>query len=56
MQLGSHPVAVVQYAFTHKKYREQRKTKNMYRQTQKFWKSAGLALSLRVVPWHLPYN
>jgi hypothetical protein len=23
MQLGSHPVAVVQYTFTHKQYREQ---------------------------------
>ena len=26
------------------------------RTTQKFWKSAGRALSLRVLPWHLPYN
>jgi len=24
--------------------------------TQKFWKSAGRAPSLRVLTWHLPYN
>ena len=24
--------------------------------TQKFWKSAGHAPSLWVIPWHLPYN
>ena len=28
LQLGSHPVAVVQYTFTHKKYIEQHKTNN----------------------------
>jgi len=28
MQLGSHPVAVVQYTNTHKQYREQHKTIN----------------------------
>jgi len=28
----------------------------IYRTTQKFWKSAGRAPSLRVIPWHLPYN
>jgi hypothetical protein len=27
-----------------------------YTELQKFWKSAGRALSLRVVPWHLSYN
>jgi len=28
MQLGSHPVAVVQYMYTHKQYRERHKTSN----------------------------
>ena len=28
----------------------------IYRITQKFWKSAGRARSLRVLPWNLPYN
>jgi len=47
-------VAVVQYTFTHKQYTEQHKT--MHRTTQKFWKSAGRVPSLRLIPWHLPYN
>jgi hypothetical protein len=25
-------------------------------QHKNVWKSAGRALSLRVIPWHLPYN
>jgi len=34
-----------------------RMTQNkQYIEQQKFWKSAGCALSLRVIPWHLPYN
>jgi hypothetical protein len=37
-----------QYTFTHKQYIEQHK--------QLMWKSAGRAPSLRVLPWHLPYN
>jgi len=28
LQLGSHPVAVVQYTFTHKQYTERHKTNN----------------------------
>jgi len=28
----------------------------IHRKTQKFWKSAGRAPSLQVLPWHLPYN
>jgi hypothetical protein len=28
--LGSHPVAVVKYTYTHKQYREQHKTNNTY--------------------------
>ena len=28
LQLGSHPVAVVQYTYTHKQYRERHKTNN----------------------------
>ena len=31
-------------------------TQIIHRTTQKFWKSAGRAPSLRVIPWHLPYN
>jgi len=33
LQLGSHPVAVVQYTYTHKQYREEHKT--IHRTTQK---------------------
>jgi len=40
-------VTVVQYTFTHKQYTEQ----HIY-----FGKSGSRAPSLRVVPWHLPYN
>ena len=49
LQLGSHPVAVVQYTFTHKQYIEQHKFKLM-------WKSADRAPSLGDKPRHLPYN
>ena len=49
MQLGSHPVAVVQYTYTHKQYGEQHKTNNTYNNT-KIMKSAGSAPSLRVLP------
>ena len=31
-------------------------TQTVYRKTQQFWKSAGRAPSLLVIPWHLPYN
>ena len=48
LQLGSHPVAVVQYTFTHKQYREQHNS--LIRN------SADRAPSLRGIPWHLPYN
>ena len=34
MQLGSHPVAVVQYTYTHKQYRERYKTNNTYNNTK----------------------
>jgi hypothetical protein len=60
-------VAVVQYTYTHKQYRERHKTK--IQKTQKYMEqhkkyieqqtpknSAGRAPSLRVLPWHLPYN
>jgi hypothetical protein len=47
LQLGCHPVAVVQYTFTHKQYTEQHKN---------FWKSGGRAPSLWVITWHLPYK
>ena len=31
-------------------------TQTIHRTTQKFWKSAGCAPSLWVIPWYLPYN
>jgi uncharacterized integral membrane protein len=31
-------------------------TQTIHRTTQLIWNSAGRALSLRVMPWHLPYN
>jgi len=34
LQLGSHPVAVVQYTFTHKQYTERHKTTNTYKHTK----------------------
>ena len=37
---GCHPVAVVQYTFTHKQYTEQHKTKNTQNNTT-IWESAG---------------
>ena len=48
LQLGCHPVAAVQYTFTHKLYKE-----IIHRTTQQFWKSAGRAPSWLVIPWHL---
>jgi hypothetical protein len=57
LQLGWHPVAVVQYTFTHKQYTEYRE-RNIHN-NKKFGAnsgSAGRAPSLRVIPWHLPYN
>jgi len=34
-----------------------RTTQNkQYIENKNFWKSAGRAPSLRVIPWHLPYN
>jgi len=32
------------------------RTTQKLRTTQKWWKSVGRAPSLRVLPWHLPYN
>jgi len=32
--LGSHPVAVVQYTYTHKQYRERHKTNNTQNNTK----------------------
>jgi len=31
-------------------------TQTIHRTTQLMWKSAGRVPSLRVIPWHLPYN
>ena len=54
--MGSHPVAVVQYTFTQKKNTQNDTKQTIHRTTQTFWKSAGRAPSLRVIPLHLPYN
>jgi len=42
-------VAVVQYTFTHKRHIEQYSL-------QLIGEGVGRAPSLRVIPWHLPYN
>jgi len=42
--MGSHPVAVVQYTYTHKQYRERHKTNNTH--NTKIKKIAGLDPSL----------
>jgi len=56
--LGNHPVAAVQYTFTHKLYREQHNRHKQYieQHNSLIGKNAGRAPSLRVIPWHLPYN
>jgi len=48
-------VAAVQYTFTHKNKQNDTK-QTMHRKTQKFLTIADRAPSLRVIPWHLPYN
>jgi len=61
-QLGSHTVAVVQYTFTHTHTHTQTHTHThthadtIHRTTQNFWNSACHVPSLRVLPWHFPYN
>jgi hypothetical protein len=49
------PVAVIQYTFIHKQYTEYR-LQNIHNSKKKKLGSAGCALSLQVIPWHLPYN
>jgi len=58
LQLGCHPVAVVQYTFTHKQYAEQHNRHKQYieQHNSLIRKSADRAPSLRGIPWHLPYN
>ena len=41
MQLGSHPVAVVQYTYTHKQYTERHKTNNTYTEQHKNEEECG---------------
>jgi len=53
MHLGCHPVAVVQYTFTHKQHTEQHKTNNIQNNAT-IWENAGRAPSWLVIPWHLP--
>jgi hypothetical protein len=56
--IGWHSVAVVQYTFTHKQYIEQYNRHEQYieQHISLIRKSADRAPSLRVIPWHLPYN
>jgi len=68
--MGSQPVAVVQYSTVHiyththahththtHTHNTQNDTKQaIHRTTQTLWESAGRVPSLRVTPWHLPYN
>ena len=56
--IGWHPVAAVQYTFTHKQYIEQRNRHKQYieQHNSLIRKSADRATSLRGIPWHLPYN
>jgi len=58
MQMGYHPVAVVQYTFTHKQYIEQHNRHKQYTEQHNLLirKSDDRAPSLRGIPWHLPYN
>jgi len=57
LTVGCHPVAVVQYTFTHKQYIEQHNRHKQYIKTHSLLrKSADRVLSLRVIPWHLVYN
>jgi hypothetical protein len=59
-----HPLTVVQCTFTHTQYTEYRgrnihnnKKLNIHSNKKlTHIGSAGLAASLRVIPWHLPYN
>jgi len=53
--LGSHPVAVVQYTYTHKQYRKHHKTKNtknakIHRTTQKIHRATEQLGRVQVVP------
>jgi hypothetical protein len=47
-------MAVVQYTFTHKQYTEYRE-RNIHNNKKKLG-TACCAPSMRVIPWHLPYN
>ena len=49
LQLGYHPVAAVQYTFTHKQYTERHKTNNKQNNTT-ILESAGRAPSWLVIP------
>jgi hypothetical protein len=55
LQLGSHPVAVVQYTYTHKQYSERHKTNNtkntkIHRTTQKIHRATEQLGRVRAVP------
>jgi hypothetical protein len=49
LQLGSHPVAVVQYTYTHEQYRERHKTNNIGT-TQKLWRVRAVPRLCRFYP------
>ena len=55
--MGSHPVAVVQYTYTHKQYRERHKTNNtkntkIHRTTQKIHRTTQQLERVLALPRH----
>ena len=52
--MGSHPVALVEYTFTHKKYTERQQ--QYIEQHKHFGKVRAMPQSLGILPSHCPYN
>jgi hypothetical protein len=56
LELGSHPMAVVQYTYTHKQFRKRHKTNNtqkntkIHKTTQKIHRTAQKLGRVRAVP------
>ena len=51
-ELGSHPVAVVQYTYTHTNSAENDTKQTIHTTTQKLGRVRAVPPSLRVLPWH----
>ena len=58
LQMGWHPLAVVQYIYAHKQYIEQHNRNKQYLEQNnlRIRKSADRAPSLLGIFWHLPYD